>query len=255
MQLAKRLADGNRRAGPRLEITMTLDDSLRVRRQAPAVRAQVSEILRQAIRQDRFKPGQRLVERELVELTGVSRTSIREALRELAVEGLVRSVPNKGMVVAGLTVAEAEQLYDLRSALEGLAARRFVERADDYLVADLRHAFGLIKLASERGWGMLEAKDDFYSVLFTGAGNDELRNLVAGLHVRVRVLRSISLAAPNRVPQTVREIEDIVKAIEARDADRAALAASSHVEHAGRTAVAALAAREVENDRESQPSA
>ena len=62
-----------------------VETSMRVQRQAPQVRTQVAEILRQAIRDMRFQPGQRLVERELVELTGVSRTSIREALRELAV--------------------------------------------------------------------------------------------------------------------------------------------------------------------------
>jgi DNA-binding GntR family transcriptional regulator len=214
---------------------------MRVQRQAPPVRAQVSEILRQAIRDMRFKPGQRLVERELVELTGVSRTSIREALRELAAEGLVQSIPNKGMVVAGLTPREADQLYELRSSLEGLAGKLFVQRATDAQVAELRRAFELIRRCTDHGVGLLEAKDDFYEILFEGADNDALRTVVAGLHARVRVMRSVSLAQPNRPAQTVLEIEQIVEAVERRDAEATSFACSFHVEQAGRTAQKAVA--------------
>ncbi len=218
-----------------------VETSMRVQRQAPQVRTQVAEILRQAIREMRFQPGQRLVERELVELTGVSRTSIREALRELAAEGLVRSIPNRGMVVAGLTAREATQLYELRSSLEGLAARLFVERATDRQVTQLRTAFDQIRKANRKGGDLLEAKDDFYEVLFDGADNEELRSVVAGLHARVQLLRGISLAQPNRSDTTVVEILAIVEAVERRDAKAASLAASHHVEQAGKTALKAVA--------------
>ena len=74
--------------------------SVRVNRVAAPVREQVLEQLRQAIVEMRLKPEQRLVERELIEQTGVSRTTIREVLRQLAAEGLVTTIPHKGTVVA-----------------------------------------------------------------------------------------------------------------------------------------------------------
>ena len=100
---------------------MEIAESLRVERAPAPIRSRVLDNLRQAILERKLAPGQRLIERELVELTGVSRTSIREALRELAAEGLVTTIPNKGTVVATVTAEEARQLYQVRSALEGLA--------------------------------------------------------------------------------------------------------------------------------------
>ena len=107
---------------------MEIAESLRVERAPAPIRSRVLDNLRQAILERKLAPGQRLIERELVELTGVSRTSIREALRELAAEGLVTTIPNKGTVVATVTAEEARQLYQVRSALEGLAGALRRER-------------------------------------------------------------------------------------------------------------------------------
>ena len=84
-----------------------LQPSLRIKRRTTTLRQQVLEALRNAILDFQFKPGDRLVERELCEMTGVSRTSVREALRHLESEGLVENVPNKGPTVATLTVEDA----------------------------------------------------------------------------------------------------------------------------------------------------
>ena len=105
--------------------------SLGVQRVAAPLREQVLDLLRQAIVEHRLKPGQRLIERELVEQIGVSRTTIREVLRQLAAEGLVATIPQRGAVVAIPTAEEAAELYEVRAALESLAARRFVEHASD----------------------------------------------------------------------------------------------------------------------------
>jgi DNA-binding GntR family transcriptional regulator len=100
-----------------------------VRESAP-LRKQVRDVLRAEIVSMRFKPGQRLLERELCELTGVSRTVIREALRALEAEGLVNVIPGKGPSVAPqVELEEARGLYETRAVLEGLAGRNFVERA------------------------------------------------------------------------------------------------------------------------------
>jgi DNA-binding transcriptional regulator YhcF (GntR family) len=96
---------------------------LRVGRSAAPLRERVLDVLRQAILDGRYRPGQRLVERELIELTGVSRSTIREALRELEAEGLVETVPQKGAIVVIPTATEARELIEVRAALEELAVR------------------------------------------------------------------------------------------------------------------------------------
>jgi DNA-binding GntR family transcriptional regulator len=214
---------------------------LRVERMPAPVRTQVVDNIRQAIVERRLLPGQRLIERELVELTGVSRTSIREALRELAAEGLVTAIPNKGTVVTSVSAEEARQLYQVRSALEALAGRLFVENATQVQRNALVKALRRIERLEAKGEPLLAAKDSFYDVLFESGGNDALRTIVAGLHARVSVLRSLSLSVPGRSAQTVAEMRAIVDAVLAGDADAAAKAAAHHVEQAGRVGLQALA--------------
>lgn len=221
-------------------LAMVTDRSLRVHRVVSPVRTQVAENLRQAILARHFKPGQRLVERELVEATGASRTSVREALRELAAEGLVTSVPNKGTVVTKVTRDEARQLYELRSGLEALAGRLFVERASDGEAAELHRAFTVIEESYRLGAGMLAAKNAFYDVLFRGARNEQLRQVTAGLHARVSYLRALSLSQPGRLPESLAELRDIMTAVQARDADAVARACAIHAQRAGEAASRAL---------------
>jgi DNA-binding GntR family transcriptional regulator len=213
---------------------------LRVERTPALIRSQVLENLRQAILDRRLAPGQRLIERELVELTGVSRTSVREALRELAAEGLVTAIPNKGTVVTSVSAKEAQQLYQVRSVLEGLAGRLFVENAGAAQQKALVRAFERIERQAAKGAAMLAAKDAFYEVLFSGGGNDALRSVVGSLHARVSVLRSLSLSVPGRLEHSVKELRAIVDAVLANDADAAAAACARHVEEAGRAGLLAL---------------
>ena len=215
--------------------------TLRVERNPAPVRTQVLDNLRQAIVERQLVPGQRLIERELVELTGVSRTSIREALRELAAEGLVTAIPNKGTVVARVSAEEARQLYEVRSALEGLAGRLFVRNATQAQRNALVKALQRIERLAAKGAPLITAKDSFYEVLFEGGGNEALRSVTAGLHARVSVLRSLSLSVPGRSAQSLQEMRDIVDAVLAGDADAAARACSRHVEEAGRVGLQALA--------------
>src|SRR5256885_12198463 len=102
------------------------DLSMRVGRVAAPLREQVLDVLRQAILDFRLKPGQRLIERELIEQIGVSRTTIREVLRELTAEGLVTTIPQKGAIVVVPTPGEAADLFEVPPAPEAPAPRRVV---------------------------------------------------------------------------------------------------------------------------------
>jgi DNA-binding GntR family transcriptional regulator len=230
---------------PRNDLQGVVGLSVQVDRVAAPVREQVFDQLRQAIVDMRLKPEQRLVERELIERTGVSRTTIREVLRQLAAEGLVTTIPHKGTVVASPSVQRAAELYEVRAVLEGMAARQFVERATDVHMRALRRAFEGIERRARSGQassqGMLEAKKHFYDALFEGAANGTIQDIVESLQARVTVLRAASLSQPGRASQTVEEVRQIVEALEARDADRAAVACVHHVNEAARTVFEAMA--------------
>ena len=221
---------------------MVSAELLRVERTPAPIRAQVLDNLRQAILDGRFAPGQRLIERELVELTGVSRTSIREALRELAAEGLVTTIPNKGTVVATLSAEDARQLYQVRSVLEGLAGKLFVENATPAQRRALARQLAAIDRLAARDASILEAKDRFYDILFVGGGNVALHQTAASLHARVRALRSLSLSVPGRARKTVAELHEIIEAIDSDDAEKAARACRRHVANAGAAVTRALSA-------------
>ena len=222
--------------------------SLGVQRVAAPLREQVLDLLRQAIVEHRLKPGQRLIERELVEQIGVSRTTIREVLRQLAAEGLVATIPQRGAVVAVPTAEEAAELYEVRAALESLAARRFVEHASESQVTALRAAYEEVARVMSAGdaadtLAMIQSKDLFYDVLLKGSGNRAIHSILSGLTARVSVLRATSMARPGRAQQSLAELEAIVVAIENGDADAAADACAHHVEMAARAGQAAVARR------------
>lgn len=213
--------------------------SLRVGRVAAPLREQVTDVLREAILDFRLRPGERLVERDLIEKTGVSRATIREVLRQLTAEGLVTVIPQRGAVVVELTRKEAADLYEVRTMLEGLAARLFAERATDEQVKELRaqvdvlrSAFDEVDSADQRIQTMLDVKDRYYDVFLAGCGNDQIRSIHEGLQARVRLMRATSLGQPDRPGQTLTEIDAVVTAIEARDPQAAEEAAKTHVERA-----------------------
>jgi GntR family transcriptional regulator, trigonelline degradation regulator len=214
------------------------------RLQARLLREQVAGMLRQAIIDMRLKPGERLVERELVESTGVSRATVREAIRQLAAEGLVTAVPLRGAVVAEPTRKEAEELYEVRATLEGLAGRLFARRASDAERLRLRQAFEELGLAVGGGagtWAMLSAKNRFYEVLLQGADNGTMRAVLEPLQARITVLRATTMSRQGRGPAALGEIRAIVEAVEARDEEAAYRACVHHVEQAARLALEALA--------------
>jgi GntR family transcriptional regulator, trigonelline degradation regulator len=219
---------------------MVTPNNLRVERVPAPIRSQVTDNLRRAILTRNFAPGQRLIERELVEMTGVSRTSIREALRELAAEGLVSTTPNKGSAVATVTPEQACEIYAVRSVLEGLAGRLFVENASEAQKRALAKQLTKIENLAARNAGILEAKDEFYRVLFDGAGNEALRSTASSLHARVTFMRSLSLSLTGRPAESVAELRAIMDAIVDGDADRTALACSKHVDQARIAAMRAL---------------
>lgn len=200
---------------------------LPVQRSAAPLRRQVVDRLRQSIISGRLQPGARLIERELIALMGVSRTVIRETLRELESEGLIAMIPNKGPIVRELTLAEATDLYSIRAVLEGLAARLFAERADPSHVGRLARALDLTAAAYRQGdpARIFETKDSFYDVFFEGARSETLSLMIGTLHGRISRWRWLGLRHPQRSPsrsrETISNLRALVSALRKRDPDLA----------------------------------
>jgi GntR family transcriptional regulator, trigonelline degradation regulator len=209
---------------------------------ATLIRQQVTDAIRDAIVEMRLMPGDRLVEREIIEWSGVSRATVREAIRQLEADHLIKTSPQRGAAVASPSPKEAEDLYEIRATLEGLAGRQCAQNATAAQIKALRKAFeSLRKTAAGSGHGsMLQAKYQFYEALYAGAGNGTIKEILFGLQARITVLRSISMAQPGRLSDTIEEVRKIVEAIEARDPDTAAQACSDHVRAAGAVALTAL---------------
>ena len=215
-------------------------------RPVATLRQQVIDGLRSCISDLTFKPGDRLIERELCEMLGVSRTLVREALSQLVAEGLVQIIPHKGPIVSVMTGDEARGLYEVRAVLEALAGRQFTERATDEQRVALKQA--LQELASIRNMQgqegimlFLKQKARFYDVMLEGACNPVLTEMLRLVHTRVMMLRATTLSQDGRLPQSYDEIAAIVDAVLRNDADATAAACKRHVEEAERLAVQVLA--------------
>jgi len=193
------------------------------------VRQQVYEYLRQEIIELRFPPGKRLIERELVEMTSASRSSVREAIRQLEMDGLVRTIPRNRVVVAIPSMQEASELYEVRSLLESLEIRKFTEAASDADLAALDQAFARYE-AAEDVPARLQAKNDLYSIL--GAHAPTVREILDRLNARVALMRTLSLSSPGRHTDSVEEIRALMSAIHERDVDGAADLCLQHAQRA-----------------------
>lgn len=219
---------------------------------AAPLRKQVIEELRSAIISFEYLPDQRLIERDLCERFDVSRTVIREALRGLEAEGLVGLVPNRGPVVSSVSREEAENLYEVRGALESLAARCCAMRATPAQKRKLARALKQVGVSFAKRELPLEltAKDDFYRVLCEGAANPVIASTLRSITFRVQMLRGVSLRTPGRATESLAELTNLVKAIEAGDADAAAAYAAEHVRNAGAAAFQQLSRAEDGREQE-----
>lgn len=215
---------------------------LQIKKKSATLRGLVEDKLREAIAAGVFAPGQRLIERELCEMLGVGRTSVREALRQLEAESLIESLPHKGPVVARISVEEARQLYSLRTLLEAYAGRRCAQTADDDFLQRLDAAVETFVKASEckERVAMIEAKTAFYDLLMEGCGNKYITRTLTGLHNQISALRLTSMSRPDRLPRSIAEIRAIAAAIRSGDPARAEDACRRHIENASAVALAQM---------------
>lgn len=217
-------------------------NEFRIVRVAAPLRQSVVERIKQAITTGHFAPGERLTEKELCEMIGVSRTIVREALRQLESEGLIDVVPNRGPVVARVSLEQAEQIYLVRRELEGLTAELFALHATPEQQKELKQLLKELKAskASDDKTARLNTKNRFYDCLLRGAGNEALRQVFDLMNSRITLLRMTSLQQKGRLQKSLSELTLMVDAAVARDAKGAREAANMHVTNAADAALRVL---------------
>ncbi len=206
---------------------------------ATPLRKQVEDKLRAAIVRGRFPPGAHLSDRALCEMFRVSRTVVREAVRQLEAEGLIETLPHRGSFVKAMSAEEAAQIYDLRGVLEALAAESFAARATPEEIAELKDVFSELCDARDRpeGFDILAIKQRFYEILLRGARNEYVTATLNQILNRNTLLRATSLSDPERLPRTIGELSLLMDAIDRRDPEAAWHASLEHVKSAAAVAI------------------
>jgi GntR family transcriptional regulator, trigonelline degradation regulator len=210
------------------------------------LREQAFERLRDAIITGHFAPGDRLVERELCEAMGVSRTSIREVLRRLEAERLIEVEPRRGPTVARVSRKQAAEIYEIRAQLEAILVRRFTERASENDIAKLRLIFEEVAEAAKTRdvVALVALGARFHSHMVKVVDHELIGDILTQLTARISFLRVKSMSHPGRIQASVGEMSNMIEAIERRDAKAAARHAVTFVDNACAAALERLDAEQ-----------
>lgn len=199
--------------------------------------------LREGIVSGAIEPGARLHEPELAERLGVSRTPVREALRQLLAEDLVRALSTGGMRVAELDVDEVREVYAVRAALEGLVAREAAQRVTEEQAAELRELIAHMEAMRDFEQELLRLGKEFHQALERIAGNRQAIHLMRQLRGHVDRYRELTTHLSRRKARIVDEHTALMDAVLSGDPDRAEAAARQHISGGAEAGVEAVRQR------------
>jgi DNA-binding GntR family transcriptional regulator len=189
---------------------------------APNRAVEVYEELRSAIVEGRIRPNERLIEAELAERLDVSRTPIRESMLRLAADGLVIS-RRRGWVVREHSPQEIQDIYEVRAALEGYAARLAAQRASDDMITEIVriHKSYVAELQQISRGHLIEHNDAFHNAVIAASGNARLAEQIQRNTAFYFVHRIAGFLSDDEVRNSIAGHQELVDALVARDCDRA----------------------------------
>jgi len=195
------------------------------------IRDEVFTSLRNAILSGHFKPGERLVEKDLAEQLDISRTPIREALRKLELEGLVAYEPRKGVVVVGVSSEDALEIYMIRAVLEGLAARLAAKKRTKAELSKLKKLlYGMEECIQKNKIDKLVTLHaNFHNFIAKVSKSPRLYHMIISLHDYIKKFAEIPCYLPGRLQYGWEEHRDIVDAIDDGDDKKAEYATRNHI--------------------------
>ena len=202
------------------------------------------ERLRQMIVDGDMTPGEKVPEKELCARFGVSRTPLREALKVLANEGLVTLTPNRGAMIAGLTLEDLEEAFPVMGALEALSGEMACANITDAEIARIKqlHEQMMAHYEARELRRYFRTNQKIHEMILTAARNRTLSSLYRSLEGRIRQARYLANMSTSRWTQAVREHERMIAALEARDGAALAQILKSHLANKFETVKDALEA-------------
>lgn len=202
----------------------------------------VLEALKDAIVNGKLKPGERLMEQQVAEELGVSRTPVREAIRKLEIEGFIIIIPRKGAYVSDISLKDIAQVFEVRAAMEALAAGLAAQRIADDQMEKLERKLVEVKNAVDNSDldNIIQFDTDFHEIIYDASRNDRLVQILNNLREQIQRYRTASLASPGRLKDTLREHQELVDAISTRNVALAQKVAKEHIENAENTILEAF---------------
>ena len=196
-----------------------------------SLRGKVFHKIREDILNGRYKSQEELRESAIGKELGVSRKPVREALRQLELEGLVTIVPNKGAYVNGITPQDVEDIYLMRARLEGLCARMACERITRDQLDEMEEVIMLSKFHEKKEHfdQLVELDSRFHEILFEACQSKMMEHHLKNLHQYVQRVRKSSLSSGKRAEKSTIEHENIMLAIREKDGDKADALATQHI--------------------------
>lgn len=206
------------------------------------LRELVCETIRQAIIDGTFSPGERLMEIQLADEMGVSRTPVREAIRKLELEGFVVMIPRRGTYVADISIKDITEIYEIRTCLDVLAAGLAAERITDDELETLNRLLVEIgqHIADNNMEKIVEVDTAFHDILYQASRNERLCVIINNLREQLTGIRGRSMSYPGRLVETMDEHRSLVDCIAARNVEAAQNAARIHIENAEHTLMKSL---------------
>ena len=195
-----------------------------------SLRGRVFHKIRDDILSGKYKEHEELKEVAIGEELGVSRTPVREAFRQLELEGLIQIIPNKGAYVTGITVNDVKDIYMIRSRLEGLCARWATEKITDEQMEEMEENVYLAEFHAQKGHmdQMAELDNRFHEIMYEACDSKMLEHLLKDYHNYVLRVRRKTLST-SRGTESNNEHRMIMEAIKAKDADKAEELAHAHM--------------------------
>ena len=214
------------------------------------LQVRVFEEIERAILSGEFGNGESLAELKLSSELGVSRTPVREALRQLELEGLVKIIPNKGAVVVGVTEKDIEDIYVIRMRMEDLAVRW---AAGSMTAEDAKALWDIVELQefyAQKGdtERLCEMDGAFHEAIYCFSRSKPLNHMLTGFHHYIRHARSVSFKASGRAQASVGEHRAIAEALSHRDGEEAARLMVDHIEKAKENLLKAFKQQEGKDD-------
>lgn len=196
-----------------------------------SLRGQVFDKIRSDILNGKYKRGEELVESSIGKELGISRTPVREAIRQLELEGLVQLVPNKGAFVTGISEKDVRDIYLIRARLEGLAARMAAKNITPELLDAMEETVVLSEYHAKKEHyeQVCEMDSKFHKLLYKASESRILEHTLTDFHQYVQRVRMASIMKKRRMEKSNDEHDAILTAIREHDEEKAELVATRHI--------------------------